>query len=343
MIHKTENNMALVGPSGSGKHLFATHRLVTSLVEGKTAAVFDCGRSYVPLVQALGGTLVTVESGGNAKVERFGSLPLTVFELEDLQEPLSIEAVPHLPVLNSNTFVLVDEAFQMASRLPGFWAWLKNGAGAESQFCGVLQGFEDLEPGELPTGTRHRVVERFSLGEPGTLATGQLFQHQDGGIYQFLALARHTDDQVEYVIYEHVWPFESGQVWARPAYEWESRFTPITRAALREAQKQDRMDAQKAVSSAKTARRAAASAAKGVREDLLDAHRPADVADGGLAQQADDHRFNPLEGGLPPPAAHLARFAGGVTCVNRKGELLQLDPFKPYVEPTADLASKPAE
>lgn len=87
--------------------------------------------------------------------------------------------------------------------------------------------------------------------------SGQLFKHQDGGYYRYLDMARHADDQVLHVRYEHVWPFETeGDPWVRRATEWEGRFTPVTQAQLHEAMLQDRASAQEAVALAKATRRA---------------------------------------------------------------------------------------
>lgn len=86
---------------------------------------------------------------------------------------------------------------------------------------------------------------------------GQLFQHTDGGYYRYLDQARHADDQAVHVRYEHLWPFETGMPWVRRIHEWEARFKPVSEEQLREAMKQDRAEAQKAVAEAKASRRAA--------------------------------------------------------------------------------------
>jgi len=256
-----QEKLIIVGRSGAGKHLFATQRLVSHLANGNTAVVFDYGRSYSQLVQALGGTLVTVDSSLNCTVERFGGmlgrvLPLTVFELEDAVGVIDIESLPHLPVLDATTFVLVDEMWAMNTRLPGLWDWLQAGSEMNCGFCGVMQMVGDVDFSSLPAGIRLQRIEKFAPVETEFLQPGQLVRHQDGGIYRFHSRARHTDDQAELVIYEHVWPFTTGQVWARPATEWPSRFTPITNEDLRIAQQQPRAQAQAAITTAKANRRA---------------------------------------------------------------------------------------
>jgi hypothetical protein len=261
MLHINPQQNLIVGRSGAGKHLFATQRLVNSLADGNTAVVFDYGRSYTRLVQALGGTLVTVDSNLNCTVERFGGmlgrlLPLTVYELEDAVGVIDIETLPHLPVLDATTFVLVDEMWAMNTRLPGLWDWLQAGSEMNYGFCGVMQTVEDVDFSSLPAGIRLQRIEKFAPVETDFLQHGQLVRHQDGGIYRYHSTAKHTDDQAEFVIYEHVWPFATGQVWARPASEWPSRFTPITSAELREAQRQPREAAQAAITTAKAERRA---------------------------------------------------------------------------------------
>lgn len=68
----------------------------------------------------------------------------------------------------------------------------------------------------------------FTAPEPG-----QLFRHQDGGCYQVVAMAQHTEDLTPLVIYTHLWPFKR-ETWARPAHEWASRFTRMTQRELDE-------------------------------------------------------------------------------------------------------------
>jgi hypothetical protein len=251
-----QENLLIVGPSGSGKHLFATQRLMNSLADGNTAVVFDGSRSYRHLVRSLGGTVVTVDYTRAIAVERFGSLPLTVYELDHPNGPVDIEKLPHLSGITATTFVLVDDLWQVTRVLPGFLDWLQEGAELNAGFCGVMQLIGDVSLGELPAGTRLQRVEKFARVETEKLVPGQLVRHQDGGIYRYHSSARHTDDQSELVVYEHVWPFATGQVWTRPAHEWPSRFTPISNDDLREAQQQPRAAAQAAITKAKATRRA---------------------------------------------------------------------------------------
>ncbi|HDR9103731.1 TPA: DUF1653 domain-containing protein [Burkholderia vietnamiensis] len=252
-----QENVLIIGPSGAGKHLFATQRLVNSLADGNSAVVFDCGRSYAHLVRALGGKLVTVDVQRKGTcIQSYGTMPLLVYELENLTEAFDIEKLPDLPVLDATTFVLVDEMWQMNRRLPGLWEWLGKGTEMNAGFCGVMQMLGGVDLAALPAGTRLQRVENFAPVETEHLQAGQLVRHQDGGIYRFHSRARHTDDQTELVIYEHVWPFVAGQMWARPAHEWPSRFAPITSEDLRDAQKQPRVEAQASVTKAKATRRA---------------------------------------------------------------------------------------
>lgn len=88
---------------------------------------------------------------------------------------------------------------------------------------------------------------------------GQLFRHQDGGYYQLVTCARHTNDLHPVVVYAHVWPFEPS-TWVRPIQEWESRFTRCTSAELSDAMLSDRAVAQAKITAAKAARRAASPA-----------------------------------------------------------------------------------
>lgn len=86
----------------------------------------------------------------------------------------------------------------------------------------------------------------------------RLYRHQDGGIYRFHFISKHTDNLAELVNYEHIWPFEPGAMWSRPVAEWDSRFTPISAEDAADAgQQTDRATAQAAIAQAKAARRAA--------------------------------------------------------------------------------------
>lgn len=87
---------------------------------------------------------------------------------------------------------------------------------------------------------------------------GRLLRHKDGGYYRILDSGRSTVDQSELIRYEHVWPFHADLPWLRPAKEFTyDRFTPVYQSELDEAMKQDRIEAQLAVTRAKEARKAA--------------------------------------------------------------------------------------
>lgn len=86
---------------------------------------------------------------------------------------------------------------------------------------------------------------------------GAIVRHQDGGFYQFLGPARHTEDQSHLCIYMHLWPFTPGEMWARPMDEWASRFTACSMADYNDAVLNDQAKAQQIVTEAKAARRAA--------------------------------------------------------------------------------------
>lgn len=204
-------------------------------------------------------------------------------------------------------------------------------------------------------------------------ASGELLRHEDGGIYRHVGHACPTDDTGLRMLVDHVWPFEPTDIpWDLPVARWAGRFTRITEADLTRAMMENRTTAQQAVTNARTGRQAAAAAiAARVPELLSPADVPSDfhvvramqtaadlartaatmasqehVAEGQVPQGVGGLRFNPLEGGITVPAAAIERFVSGVTCVNRKGELMQLDPFKTIVESdaaTGDLASKSAE
>lgn len=114
--------------------------------------------------------------------------------------------------------------------------------------AGILQASPDGKGYELTPDYRHDET----LGPE----EGGFYRHQDGGIYRYLHSAKSSEDQGVLYIYEHLWPFDAGQVWARPAHEWAARFTRIRYTDLLKATLEDREQAQQAVREAKAARRA---------------------------------------------------------------------------------------
>lgn len=68
-----------------------------------------------------------------------------------------------------------------------------------------------------------------------TYPSGQLFQHVDGGFYEFEKSVWFADDGDELVIYTHIWPFPVMES-ARRADEFLAKFTPITEDDLAKAQ-----------------------------------------------------------------------------------------------------------
>jgi hypothetical protein len=249
-------NGFIIGHSGAGKHVFATQRIVDNLAAGRTVIVLDRGASYLGLVKCLGGTSVKVQSRDHHTIQKFGTMPFMVFDLEDLDAPLTVAQL-HLPPLEDGTFVLVDETYYVAGLATDLWDTLKAAMARGVTVTAVLQDIADVAEDARPAGMAIQLVQNGALVHQGTLQRGQLYRHQDGGIYQFDYISKSTEDLSELVNYSHVWPFEAGVKWSRPAREWPSRFTPITAADLAEARKADRLDAQAAVKTAKAARRAA--------------------------------------------------------------------------------------
>lgn len=101
-------------------------------------------------------------------------------------------------------------------------------------------------------------IDSSELAPHATPRFFELFRHIDGGIYRFVVPALHSEDQAELYVYEHIWPFTAGAVWARPAAEWASRFTRISDDELTAAMRKSRSEAQAAIARAKMLRRAKA-------------------------------------------------------------------------------------
>lgn len=256
MSHLVSKPTFIVGRSGSDKRLFAAQRILESLLAGRTVVVLDAGSNHASLAKLLGGTTVTFRGTEQPARQQFGTTPLFVFDVEGICAPTSVEQLS-LPALSNQVAVVVDETYRVAAQCSDLWAWLNAGAAAGARVTAVLQDLSDVPLAERPVDAAIHQVARHELDVLGGLQPGQMYRHQDGGIYQFDSISKSTVDLTELVNYTHVWPFEQGAKWSRPAHEWPSRFTPITAADLAEARKIERAVAQAAITNAKAARRAA--------------------------------------------------------------------------------------
>jgi hypothetical protein len=88
----------------------------------------------------------------------------------------------------------------------------------------------------------------------------QHYQHRYGGVYVVKAIAKSTIDKSEWVVYNHVWPFEE-EVWIRPLAEWseEGRFRQLAGHELVDLLGRNRDQFQAEI----TAKKAEAKAAEG--------------------------------------------------------------------------------
>lgn len=159
-MHKTNmpDRSIILGDAGTGKTLLCLQRLVNNLVEGNSAVVFDCGRAYYHLVRAMGGTLVTADQE-KFTVARCGPLCLTVYDLEDATSGLDIANLPSLPGLDANTFVLIDDLWEVNRVLPGVGDWLKQGS--EFGFCGLMRRADDVDLSNFPADIQIQRIENL--------------------------------------------------------------------------------------------------------------------------------------------------------------------------------------
>lgn len=84
--------------------------------------------------------------------------------------------------------------------------------------------------------------------------SGQLFQHVDGGFYQFEKSVRFADDDDELVVYAHIWPFPHSEA-ARRVNEFLEKFRPIEKIELDEAQKLSVQEYQEVIRNKKAIRK----------------------------------------------------------------------------------------
>lgn len=77
------------------------------------------------------------------------------------------------------------------------------------------------------------------------------YQHRYGGLYKVSDIAFSTVDKSQWVVYNHVYPFEY-VTWIRPYDEWcDGRFREITREEYREFLKRDQQEFQNEINAAK--------------------------------------------------------------------------------------------
>lgn len=99
------------------------------------------------------------------------------------------------------------------------------------------------------------ISEKESLLINLTYVKGQLFQHIDGGFYQFEKSVLFADDNDELIVYDHIWPFPVMSS-ARRAVEFSEKFTPVTEYALNLAKKESAQNFQKLIIANKEKRKA---------------------------------------------------------------------------------------
>lgn len=255
----SSSNRMIVGPSGSGKTVHAVHFALSKVTMGTAVVIFDSAASYSPIVRTLGGTVASYD-GVNWNVTSYGSLPVTVYQLELCNKPLDIGDLPGLIERSRGALFVLDESPLITKLLPGLLDVMLDEFDNGGSVCLVGQTIDDVGGRDVPDDTRllvlgakHQVADEF-MAQPE-----QFYRHKDGGIYQLLGLGKHTDDPEQRLrIYSHVWPFEAGALWARPESEWWSRFTLMTRFDVFQEMQKDRVAAQDAVRKAKERRRAAA-------------------------------------------------------------------------------------
>jgi hypothetical protein len=95
--------------------------------------------------------------------------------------------------------------------------------------------------------------EHVAPAVPGAPPPGN-YRHTDGGLYRVVGMARDSRDGSDVVLYDHIWPFETGR-WTRPLPEWASRFTPVTAEEVAATQRGDRTADQARISAARNARK----------------------------------------------------------------------------------------
>ncbi|MDO8418092.1 MAG: glyoxalase superfamily protein [Agitococcus sp.] len=156
----------VLGPAGAGKHLQVVNAILNNLKLGKNVFVFDNGKSYRKVAQALGGTEVLLQPSGAYTEQRYGSASLTVFDFADLAEdPWSGRLPLILDDLNAASFIVMDETHYIRRAYPAIHAKFQQWVRQDASFCITGQTEEDIAPfKDVPGPTITMRLARSRLG-----------------------------------------------------------------------------------------------------------------------------------------------------------------------------------
>lgn len=90
------------------------------------------------------------------------------------------------------------------------------------------------------------------------LKLNTFYQHIDGGLYLTKSLSTSSVDKSQWIVYDHVWPFEM-KLWHRPLEEWTpERFREVDYAEATTIATGDKERAQLEIAARREARKSQA-------------------------------------------------------------------------------------
>lgn len=167
--HHCQTGMFIIAPSGTGKFYHAILLALDNLADHKTVLIMDCSKSYKKLVHSrlcdtFDSHYICLKKGGLFEIKhpitskgiltrlsnRFkrkslGGARLIVYDFDELGSEQWIGDLPCIPdVIDSNSFILIDESVYVAKRcaniVTDMHQWVKQGA----SFCITGQVDDDV-------------------------------------------------------------------------------------------------------------------------------------------------------------------------------------------------------
>ncbi|MYM92384.1 hypothetical protein [Duganella vulcania] len=169
---RRQEMIVIVGRAGSGKTVRAYDYALNALREGLAVHVLDIGRSYQKLVEAVGGTLLSVGADGSVNTQVLGDTDLLVVDMDNVARgnpnPLPSENELTAPFLACAPGLLIvdeihhiDRSFAGSDGVRRLVSAYIEGGGSVLLLAQELPEVEPSIPEKVPKGV-HRAMVRLS-------------------------------------------------------------------------------------------------------------------------------------------------------------------------------------
>jgi hypothetical protein len=109
---------------GTGKTFEIAARILDALALGIAVTVIDYGRAYYKMAQLTAGQFITMHTNVAEYFETFGDNPITVFEMENCEEPVDAELIREHLEKHPQSILVIDEIWRMEQVLPDWYSLL---------------------------------------------------------------------------------------------------------------------------------------------------------------------------------------------------------------------------